>query len=532
MSQDRRHFLRHALIGGAGLVAACTTRSEPRGPAPKAPKTSTPEPKATSPEPAADALPDGLDADLFEMYTRRPLTLETKRSSFGYGVLTPMSRFFVRNNLPMPDASILDDPLRWELAVEGVAKPRAVTLAELMGLGVETITTVIQCSGNGRRFFEHGPSGSQWGTGAAGCAMWTGVPVRRLVEALGGPAAGAAFMTSTGGDPLPDGVDPLDVVVERSIPLEKALSDCLLAWEMNGQPIPLTHGGPLRLIVPGYYGCNQIKYIRKLALTAQETQAKIQRSGYRFRPIGEKGSPEHPSLWAMNVKSWVQGPGADGEPVLAGKVSFHGVAFAGEEDVAQVEVSMDGGETWTKARWIGPDMGPHAWRTFVHDAELAPGAHTIHSRATSASGAVQPELRVENERGYRHNAWRDHGLTVEVVAELPKKAPRKEKEGAGSPASSSTGVAPGSAELSAQGERGRAAFVTDAQPNCGTCHTLGDAGTEGVVGPNLDEMAPDAARVEAAVTNGVGSMPPYKGRLKPGQIKDIARYVAEATRKK
>ena len=530
---SRRRFLKRAVGAMGGLLAAsCAPEAPAPPPAPKATTAAPPPaPAAKEAAAAAGALPDGLDVSLFHLHTQQPLTLEAKRSSIGLGVLTPMSRFFVRNNLPMPPQSVLDDRDGWSLQVEGVKAPRALTLAQLKQLGVETVATVLQCSGNGRQYYTHGPSGSQWGTGAAGCAMWTGVPVRKVVEALGGVADGMSYMTSTGGDPLPDGVDPLKVIVERSIPVAKGLGDALLAWEMNGAPLPLTHGGPLRLIVPGFYGCNQIKYIKKLAFTAEQTQAKIQRSGYRLRPIGEKGDPSQPSMWQMNLKSWVSGPGADAQPVLTGPVLFHGVAFSGgERAVERVEVSLDGGATWADAAWVGPDLGPWAWRNFTFAATLAPGEHTVVSRAWDASGASQPEQRVENERGYGNNSWRDLALTIQVVKELPRVV-KKAADATGA-ADAPVGPAPGSAKLSEQGARGRQLFTKDASPPCASCHTLGDAGAEGVVGPNLDQLAPDHAKVTQAVTNGVGSMPPYRETLSSDQIADIARYIGEATGKK
>lgn len=521
---SRRAFLRSAAwFGGGALLAACAPEASapaaPRAPAPAAPP---------PPAPVDPVARHGLDGSLFHLHSPSPLTLEAKRGSLGVAPVTPTSRFFVRNNLPMPDASILADRDGWQLEVAGVAKAGTLSLAWLKQLPFTTVTTVLQCSGNGRTYYEHGPSGSTWGVGAAGCAMWTGVTVRAVVEALGGVVAGAKYLTSTGGETLPDGVDPLDVVVERSIEKEKALLDCLLAWEMNGEPIPLTHGGPLRLIVPGFYGCNQIKYVRRIAFTEAQTQAKIQRSGYRMRPIGEKGNPSQPSMWQMNVKSWVVGPGADGAEVLAGPVPFHGVAFAGGTPIAKVECSLDDGATWQAAELVGPDLGPYAWRTFRFVADLPVGSHRIVSRATDASGAVQPADRHENERGYGNNSWRDMGLEVSVVAERAVPV-------ATAPGASGTAPAPAppparTVALDARAERGKAAVLSEANPPCGACHTLGDAGLQGAVGPNLDALAPEAARVEAAITNGVGVMPSYKGSLDEATLADIAHYVSTVTR--
>lgn len=220
-------------------------------------------------------------------------TLETRRGAFGTSVVTPSSQLYVRNNLPAPDAAILDDRNAWVVRVEGVKNPREITLAELKTLGLETVATVLQCSGNGRGFFPTKPSGTPWTVGAAGCVVWSGVPVRNVVAALGGVASGMAYVTGTGGEKLPEGVDPLTVLVERSVPL-KAMEDAILAWEMNGEPLSLAHGGPLRLIVPGYQGVNNIKYIKRLAFTEAQSQARIMQHGYRMTPPGAKASPDQP----------------------------------------------------------------------------------------------------------------------------------------------------------------------------------------------------------------------------------------------
>jgi len=137
------------------------------------------------------------------------------------------------------------------------------------------------------------------------------VPVAAVAKAMGGVASGAKFITGTGGEKIPAGVDPKKVMVERSVPLS-ALDSALLAWELNGEPLAIAHGGPLRLVIPGFYGVNNVKYLSHLAFTEKETTANIQTSGYRVRPIGHKGAPAQPSMWGMNVKSWINSP--SGEP--------------------------------------------------------------------------------------------------------------------------------------------------------------------------------------------------------------------------
>jgi len=528
---NRRQFLRGTVGGGLlAVVGGCAPDGGDAGPAPGAGG-------AAASGAFENRWPDARDPADYIDHGIQPITIETRRSALGMSVLTPISRFFVRNNLPLPEPSIMDRPADWQIEVEGVASPRTLTLAELKTMPVETFGSVVQCSGNGRKFFEHPASGSPWEVGAAGCALWTGVRVRDLVAALGGPEAGARFMTTRGAEEAPAEVDPMSVIVERSIPLEKGLEDCMLAWEMNGVPIPLYHGGPVRLIVPGYYGVNQVKYVRRLAFTAEETQASIQRTGYRFRPIGVSGAPDQPTMWKMNVKSWLNGPGAEGQPVLRGRTLFHGVAFSGNGPVSRVEYTLDGGASWRPAAFYGPDLGPFAWRTFRFEVDLAPGTVSVATRATDATGEVQPPERVENERAYGHNGWRDHGLQVSVVDVLPAAAGAA-SGGVGAAtggaaaggAGASAAATPGGRTLGEDAARGRTAFLEQASPSCGACHTLADAGARGPVGPDLDTLRPSEERVIAAVTNGLGTMPAYGSSLSSATIRDIARYILEATR--
>ena len=479
---------------------------------------------------AQRALPRGKYPENFLVHNDLPWALETRRSRYGIAPITPQSAFFVRNNLPTPPASIVDNRPQWRFEIAGTTETGSLSLAELQSLPVQVIATVLQCSGNGRAFFPHHPSGSPWGVGAAGCALWTGVRIGDVIERFGGAAGeDAEFLTTTGAEPLPPGVDPEQVVVERSVPLEKGLRDCLLVWEMNGAPLPLVHGGPLRLIVPGYYGVNNIKWVKRIALTSGQSGAHIQQSGYRLRPVGDAGGPQHPTMWRMPVKSWLNGPGADGEPVLRGRVWLHGVAFSGERGIDRVEISGDAGSSWQAAQLVGPDLGPNAWRSFVFPVELEAGRHRFVSRATDTEGDSQPREAVMNQRGYGHTGWLDPALAINVVAQLPA----AENRPAAQAAAASTGVAAAASartvDLSPLAQEGRDIFLQRAQPACGVCHRLADAGTEGPVGPNLDVLQPTAARVRAAVSQGVGAMPSFGAQLSQHEIDALAAYVAETT---
>ncbi|HLO96678.1 MAG TPA: sulfite oxidase, partial [Burkholderiaceae bacterium] len=121
------------------------------------------------------------------------------------------------------------------------------------------------------------------------------------------------------------------------------------------------------------------------------------------------------SVWEMNVKSWINGPTAEGGPVKAGRVQVHGVAFGGTKAIERVEVSVDGGDSWHTARLVGPDLGRFAWRQFALSVQLPPGTYQLASRAVDSAGNVQPADRVENAHGYNNNSWRDHAVKLVVA---------------------------------------------------------------------------------------------------------------------
>jgi mono/diheme cytochrome c family protein len=231
----------------------------------------------------------------------------------------------------------------------------------------------------------------------------------------------------------------------------------------------------------------------------------------------------------MPVKSWLNGPGADGVPVLAGLNTLYGVAFSGERGVEAVEVSADDGATWQHAEWVGPDLGPDAWRTFQFAANLPVGGHRFVTRAIDTQGDRQPKLAVHNHRGYGHNGWQDHGLSVRAVAELPKTEIKASLQ-ASDPTADSVSASIAGLALSEKALDGKQLFIQQAQPGCGVCHSLADANARGVVGPNLNQLSPSLAQVESAVAQGVGAMPAYGAQLSQGEIEALAAYVFEATR--
>lgn len=404
MTDAQELHRRGFLAGGAALTVAAAGAQEVQA-------------QGAPPSSATPLPPFAAWKDAQSLIVHTSQTIETRRGAFGTSLITDESRLYVRNNVRPPPESILDDRDAWRVEIAGVSRPQTLTLAELKRLGLETVATVLQCSGNGRKYFQDRLSGDQkisgtpWTVGAAGCVVWSGVPLRAVVEALGGASRGARFITGTGGEPLPQGANAKDVIVERSVPIA-TLDTVLLAWEMNGKPISLAHGGPLRMIVPGYSGVNNIKYVKTVALTPTESDAAIQASSYRLHGIGEKGAPHHPSVWEQPVRSWITSPLESGK---AGRQVITGVAFGGVNAVAGVEVSTDGGATWRPASFVGPDLGRFAWRLFALPVELPRGKYVLASRATDAKGNVQPEETALNGGGYSHNGWRGPSLAIEMT---------------------------------------------------------------------------------------------------------------------
>ena len=362
-------------------------------------------------------LPSGKDVTVFEPRGRpgQPnLQVETARSRIGVSHVTPTGEVFVCQHHALP--RFQGDG--WSIAVKGVADPREVDLGEILRLPAIEITTVLQCAGNGRAFFDHemqDDRGPDWVVGASSNVSWVGARLADLLDLLGGPASSrACYLTASGGEPLPGRKDPSEEIVERSIPLDKAYKDCILAWKMNGDPLPLEHGGPLRLVVPGYYGVNNVKWVSRIKVSDEESTARVQRSAYRVRPVGQVGEPDQPTMWEMDVKSFVTRP-VGSAPINSGRVRIEGVAFCGEKAVTEVEVTVDGGTSWHPAEFIDPIVSPYAWRRFALESDLRAGEHVIGSRATDSAGRVQPPQFEPNERGYGNNAWTDHAVRVEVI---------------------------------------------------------------------------------------------------------------------
>lgn len=361
-------------------------------------------------------IPDGKDAAaLFHAADagRDNLQVETAREYLAAEALTPTEVVFVCQHNPLPPNSFSDQP--WAVKIGGVDPPRTVSLDEIRSFGALELTTVLQCAGNGRAYFTHtmmDGRGPNWQVGAAANVRWRGTPLRAVLDALGGPASvRARYLTATGGEPTRGLERRENEVVERSIPLSKAYRDGLLAWEMDGGALRPEHGGPLRLIVPGYYGVNNVKWLARLKVSELESQARIQRTSYRIRPVGQRGDPSQPTMWEMPVKSFTTRLRSASDPYT---IELEGVAFSGGGAVVQVEVSFDGGRGWRDATFRDPIRGPYAWRRFHARADVGPGRHVVCTRASDDRGQTQPRNFPPNERGYGNNSWLDHAQEIDI----------------------------------------------------------------------------------------------------------------------
>jgi sulfite oxidase len=343
----------------------------------------------------------------------RPFDAETPVREFT-SFLTPSHRFFVRSHFGPPAADAIS-AATWKLRVGGlVERPAEWTLPELRQMQSVTLTAVVQCSGNGRAFHRPKVPGVQWERGAVGNAEWTGVRLSDVLAKAGVQGA-ARHVQFLGADRPVVASVPLFV---RSIPLQKAMHpDTILAYEMNGRPLPVLHGAPLRVITPGWMADSCTKWLTEISVQADEANGYYMQTAYRVpvTPVESGTTPNVPStpVEAMVVKSLIVAP-EDGETLRAGPITIQGVAWSGETKVVKVEVSLDEGKTWQQARLVGEDR-PYAWRQWQLIWKVkAAGTFAILCRATDARGEAQPATTSWNPSGFLWNGW--DRVTVTVMA--------------------------------------------------------------------------------------------------------------------
>ncbi|WP_119459110.1 sulfite oxidase [Rhodospirillaceae bacterium SYSU D60014] len=400
VSADRRGFLKNAGLAtmGAMLGAAIPFhRNMPAGLIP-----------------AAFAQDSGADLmqakDGLTLLNDRPLNAETPAHLLDDDI-TPYARHFVRSNGLIPQTALDQNAENWTLTIDGeVEKPLKLTIAELKN-EFETVTQQmwLECGGNGRAYFQPGASGNQWSVGAIANAEWTGVRLKDVLNAAG--VKSSAVYTGHYGNDVHLSGDPEKVVISRGVPIDKAMeAENLIAWAMNGEPVPALHGFPLRLLITGYPGSASQKFLTRIWVR-DKVHDGSKMTGYSYRlpaypvaPGTEVPESDMEILTVMPVKSLITFP-ETGVKVPAGQpAEVRGHAWAGNGDVKAMHVSIDFGQTWAEAR-LDPPPNKYAWQRWRADITLPEaGYYEVWARATDKDGKMQPPVVPGwNPRGYGNN---------------------------------------------------------------------------------------------------------------------------------
>lgn len=322
--------------------------------------------------------------------------------------ITPIGMHYVLVHFDVPQV----DGATHELRVDGhVRRPLALTLADLQSRPAVSMPVMMECAGSGRAHLTPRPVSAPWHDEAVGCAAWTGTPLRGVLEDAG-LLDDAVELVFTGCD---RGVDQdVEHDYQRSLPVDEAMrDDVLLAYAMNGEPLPPSHGFPLRLIVPDWYGMASVKWLRAISAIAEPFDGVQQSRLYRYR-----SSPDDPGVPVTRKKprALMAPPGipeflSRRRRVPRGPTLVEGRAWSGNGAVRRVEFSADGGRTWADAELDEP-LGPHAWTGWAYTWDaVGPGDYELSVRATDETGATQP---LDGE-----DVWNQGGYGVNAVQRVP-----------------------------------------------------------------------------------------------------------------
>jgi sulfane dehydrogenase subunit SoxC len=314
--------------------------------------------------------------------------------------LTPRGLHYLLIHYDIPAV----EPESYRLEVTGqVERELSLSLDDLRAREQSVLPVTFECAGNGRALLSPRPLSQPWLTEAVGTAEWAGAPLAPLLEEAG-VIAGAAEVLFTG---LDRGVEGgVEQFYERSLPLEEALSaGALVAYEMNAEPVPPQHGFPVRLVVPGWYGMTNVKWLSRIEVLAEPYGGYQNSVAYRFYDAeGELGEP----VTRMLPRSLTVPPGVPDfmtreRHLEPGPCPLRGRAWSGWGPIERVEVSADGGESWADAR-VDPPLSDAAWRGWSFHWDAAEGRHELCSRATDSTGRTQPLEQAWNLKGYANNA--------------------------------------------------------------------------------------------------------------------------------
>jgi sulfane dehydrogenase subunit SoxC len=294
------------------------------------------------------------------------------------------------------------DPTTFRLEIDGaVERPMSLSLEDVMGRKRVAEPITFECAGNGRALLEPRPLSQPWLTEAVGTAVWTGTPLAPLLDEAGVSQNAIELLFSALDRGIEGGVAQ---AYQRAIAVDEA-RDGLLAYEMNGAPLPPQHGFPLRLVVPGWYGMQNVKWLAKITVLEEPFGGYQNAVGYRmYSADGQPGEP----VTRMLPRSLMVPPGVPEfmtreRQLEPGPVTLTGRAWSGHGPIERVEVSTDGGSTFDAAVLEAP-LAPNAWRGWSFDWNATPGEHVLSSRATDAAGNTQPLEPPWNLKGYANNA--------------------------------------------------------------------------------------------------------------------------------
>jgi len=340
----------------------------------------------------------------------RPLVAETPEHMLD-DETTPTSKFFIRNNGQLPPETTSADS--WKLSIEGEVNNKLdLTLGELkQRFPQKTMRLVLECGGNGRSSFSPQARGNQWTNGGVGCAEWTGAPLAEVLKAAGLKTS-AKFTGHYGADPHLSG-DTTKESISRGMPIEKAMDEHgLIVWQMNGAPLPHIHGGPVRLLIPGWPGSLSSKWLTRLWVRDREHDGQGM-SGTSYRvpitpmiPGGQADEKNFRILESMPVRSIITNPG-NGTRLASGTrdLALRGAAWAGDLSVQRVDVSLDYGATWSPAN-LASGKNRYDWNRWTAGVRLpSDGYYELWVRATDSQGRMQPHVAGNwNPQGYGANS--------------------------------------------------------------------------------------------------------------------------------
>jgi anti-anti-sigma factor len=344
-----------------------------------------------------EAWQQAIDAGMV-VHRADPLNCETSIPALMGGVVMPNPRFYVRNHFPIPKL----DPASWRLNVVGlVERSLSLSLRDLVKMPSQSQFVTLECAGNGRSLLNPRVNGEQWNLGAVSTAEWTGVPLAEVLDRAG-VKAGAREVVFRGADSGELDASREPIRFERSLSIDDAQgSEALLAYAMNGETLPIQHGYPLRVIVPGWYAVASVKWLVEIDVISRLFDGHYQTETY-FYEWQRGGQLVREPVSLQRVRSLITEPERDSE-VEQGELPIRGVAWSGAAPIARVEVSIGAGP-WQDARLVG-ERKRHSWQGWELIAHLEqPGSTVISTRATDMASRTQPDSPEWNRLGYGNNA--------------------------------------------------------------------------------------------------------------------------------